>query len=230
MRSETLALSPTFSVEFSMAFISIQGAADCYNKSTAVYNLQGFHFPLLFLHNFLFDAWHKLYENDIEYREFIAKVIVQMSLSNPTRATNLQPALEDRVSDPKVVADALLTTAEIHRYLATEVENVLARAESIMDHPLDQNPERAGSDGLLYRSAPRFYHLHPLFRALVIVAAEYSFEEHRTRYRDDFWQQPVYLLRTVHTKGLSAPIDFAPLALGKLYVSRTTRRARVTPE
>lgn len=196
---------PNFPVDLSKSQL-------CCNKSTMVYTFRRNGSLLDWLHDYLYDAWLRPYRNVVEYGDFIASVTLVV---RPLTEHGTWTRVIEHGQPPEAVADALRRMAKVHIHMGNEAERSLSRASELLEQyrngiPMDDVAGTLDEE----QEAQKHYILRPLFRALIIVVVEHDVEDRLKNYRDDIGKAPVYLVRTGHDAGLSAPITFEPLSSG----------------
>lgn len=159
-------------------------AKDYWNKSVPIYILPGdgthckpYSIPLSLL-NYLYKRWFRPYRSDIEYGQFIAKVIYA-------------PNWTGRNTGSAVVN--LVTT--LNKSICSKLDEARQSLEG----------KRHGSYMEEKNRLPH-YHIRPLFKAIAIAVCgeDYNFQVMTTKIR----RMPALVVLTGHTEGLSAPITF----------------------
>lgn len=168
-------------------------ANDCCNKSAAFYICdrkvsRSCGLLIAALHNWLYDKWLKPYRNDIEYGQFIAKIIKATGI--PTEDTPVRQVID------KFIA--------AHGLICNQVEEI---RQSIIDQdPNEGNPVScfvAGESFEQLQQHQQHFILQPLFRAIIIIIDTQDYDDQVL----DLSQIPVYICTSIEDSLISGPID-----------------------
>ncbi|KAK0655552.1 hypothetical protein B0T16DRAFT_397231 [Cercophora newfieldiana] len=182
------------------------------NKSVAIYVMAAERaicpdLLLEMLHNYLYEKWFRPSISELEYGQFLAKIILPKTPSLPT---GVGPSGVVDILIP--VHAAISSRVEEARLAVKNLNPALSDMEaSVVDPKLPKRFSRGISRLRSLASIIRhqeFFILQPLFRALTIVIRNESFNPDTP----DIGQLTVMMIRTGVEEGLSSPISFDPIA------------------
>lgn len=186
--------------------MSLDQAEDFCNKTAPFYIYTATEFdptPLLLtaLHNWLYDKWFQPYRSEIEWGQFVSKVVRLRGV--PLR------------TPPDRLVDSVI---RLNRKICREVE---ATCQSVQDLDLSRPHEDMNQSlwGMVFpRSMTEIvkdqqsFFLQPLFRAVAIMIDGEDFGRNAYKYITNVGHTHVHIVRTGMEYGLSAPISFDSIA------------------
>ncbi|KAK2484629.1 hypothetical protein H9L39_02609 [Fusarium oxysporum f. sp. albedinis] len=162
--------------------LSVDQAEDCCNKCVPIYIIPDQsrlnHFLCYALHHWLYHKWYRLYQSDIEYGQFVAKIFIPCPpLDNSTTSlVCLINGLNARLCSQAVSIQQYVQTCPVGERFS---------------------PEQTFRD-------QRFYIMQPLFKAMTIIVLTDDFDVRMV----DIGKMPALLTLTGETYGLSQPLSF----------------------
>ncbi|KAI9158926.1 hypothetical protein HJFPF1_06929 [Paramyrothecium foliicola] len=192
---------------FTAPDMTISQADDFCNKDVPVYVCMPpaqieerpvpFELCLHALHNWLYKKWFRPYRSDIEWGQFVAKMI-------PLRGTdNSGKWLGFGKSPSQLISTAITLHAEI-------CSKVLATCQSTLEKEADPEDDHQ-SDGIVstqplsdLKRDQKMFILQNIFKAVIILIDSNDY----TLATSDVGLMPVYIVRTGVESGLSAPVTF----------------------